>query len=93
MIKRVDRFNSFMHLVFRLGWLIAFVGILVCFADFFTTYADLTLDYLGVWVAFNGLPFWLQLIVVGIVLVLAAVAVGAFKEVMEIMVDYLFGKD
>ncbi|MFH0862632.1 MAG: hypothetical protein V1875_06330 [Candidatus Altiarchaeota archaeon] len=93
MIRREDRFNSFMHLVFRLGWLVALMGILVYFAGFFAAYADLTLDYAGIWTAFNSLPFWLQLIVVGIILVLTAMIVGASREVVEAMVDHLFGKD
>jgi hypothetical protein len=77
----------------KIGFIIMIVGIIMFYLPMFQNTMDLTFDYLQFWDKFRTFPDWVQVIVVGIMFAGLAIIVGAGKEIVENIVQDLFGKD
>jgi hypothetical protein len=88
-----DLFEQVFGIGFKVGFLIAFVGVMLFYLPFVEQSVELTLEYMDFWVRFRELPGEMQVIVAGLMLMGAAIIVGAGKELVENMVNTLFGRE
>jgi len=78
---------------FRIGFLVALVGLIMMYAPLIYNAINPLLDYIGFWNAFRANPSWLRVSATGLALMAAAVAVSVIKGWVEEMIEILFGKD
>ena len=78
---------------FRIGFLVAIVGVFIMYLPLLDTRLMPTLDLMGVWDRVQTLPVWVQLILLGLVFIGVALSIASGKFLLEGMIDILLGKD
>ena len=78
---------------FKVGFLIAVVGLIMMYMPFIHAAVNPLLKYIGFWKAFNANPGWVRVFVTGLALMAAAVVVSVIKGWVEDMVEILFSRE
>ena len=78
---------------FRIGFLVAVVGLIMSYMQLLDITVSSMMDFTGFWPKFNVLPSWIKLALTGLMLMGAAIATGTLKDLVEAMIEGLLGRD
>jgi hypothetical protein len=93
MVQEQNASDRILDAGMKIGFLIMVVGIIMFYLPMFETTMDITFDYIQFWEMFRTFPEWVQVIMGGIMFVGLAFIVGVGKELVEKMVQSLFGRE
>jgi hypothetical protein len=78
---------------FRTGFLVVVVGLIILYMELVNITVNPMLNLIGFAAKYRSLPGWLQLVTTGFMLMGAALAISTIRDLVESMVEGLFGKD
>jgi hypothetical protein len=86
-----EALNLLFGIGFKVGFLVALVGVVMMYLPLIHATVNPLLNYIGFWDAYNANPEWIRISLIGVVLMVAAVAVSVIKGWVEEMTEILFG--
>lgn len=78
---------------FKIGFLFVLAGILVFYMQLFENVVSPALSKLGFENTLNASPMWLKVVITAVLLVGAALAVHIIRDLVELVVHKLLGRD
>lgn len=86
-------FDSMLNAAIKVGFIIIMVGLVAVYIPMLLDAVDITAGLLGAWNRFRNVPAEIQLILTGIVFIGLAVAIGTVRELVEVLVNNLLGRE
>jgi hypothetical protein len=78
---------------FKIGFLIAVIGMFMMYVPLIKETLDPLLEYIGFWTIMRSSPQWVRVFSTGLILMVAAIIISLLKNWIEPLIDVLFWED